>query len=281
MEPGTPALLLQPSTSSPVGYGEIYSRVLKTRLFVQTVISAAIICAGVHVLFGWLVYTCWGSCAFPMGANSTNDTAVDACLAMHHDPASPVNLSNEIFIDSILTAFFTSGAQMYMRINDVRHGRLPLVTTAAFPRGCLKLLFPPCRKRGGLPATRFDHGRNLASWFALTLVWGLGWGLLTLAVLIVIKLGAGHAKTPLCLSPWTYIAARAAWTDIEAVLVAAGAFVLWCTRGEGDEELVLPGGGLSPGVNHGGLSAIKPLREPLTSRPAFASPTASGFAVVD
>ena len=66
-------------------------------------------------------------------------------------------LAREVFLDAFFTAFFTCGGLMPQRINDVRHGRLPLVRPDAFPRGVvLRILFPRCRTRRGA-ATRHDH----------------------------------------------------------------------------------------------------------------------------
>ena len=269
--------------SSPVQPGDLCRRVICTKQFIKQLVATLIICAGVHVLSGYMTFTHFGKEPFP----AANDTSKDACLVPMKGPKPEfaVNLVPEIFADAILTAFFTSGAQLPQRIRDVRKGMLPLVQADAFPGGCpYSCCFPPCRKAGGVPASRHDHWHNLASWFGLTLSWGVGWSVLTLVILEgTLRLGG-----PRCFSPWEYIAARAVWTDIEAILVVSGSFVLWSTRGEGTGEHE-PGDRVSfASVNPtsstgGGLTAVKPLaslREPL-HRDQLASPTASNFVSVD
>ena len=63
------------------------------------------------------------------------------------------------------------------------------------------------------------------------MVWGTLWGSFTMLVACILLLLpiSGPAGKRFCLLPWQYVAARAAWADIEALLVAVGAFVLWCT----------------------------------------------------
>lgn len=271
---GVPAVLLR---SSPVARGDLFRRVLCTPRFISTVALTAIICAGVQVLVGWLLYTCWGRCAFPAANETSAYACLDSPLPDDRSPEQGVNLVRTIFIDAILTAFFTSGAQLPQRINDVRHGRLPLVQSHAFPRGwVMHALFPPCRKSSGSPATRHDHGRNFLSWASLTLIWGVGWGALSLVALELLHLVRGRNGEPLCLAPIVFIAVRAVWTSIEAVLVASGSYILWSTRGD-EIELPLPGvRSLPGGATRVGMTAVKPgLREPL------ASPTASAYLPVD
>lgn len=272
---------------APVARGEVCSRVVCSGRFFLQLVLTAIVCFGAHVLAAWLGYKCWGHCPFP----NASDTAAYACLESFHPPPAVdhrrINLMTEVFIDSLITAFFASGAQLASRIKDVQAGRLPMVLPEAFPRGCLlRTLYPPCRKRGGAPATRHDHLHNLGSWGALVLIWGLGWGAFTLAVLEVLRTATG---APLCLAPWRYIFARAAWTDIEAILVVGGSYTLWSTRGEGtadeaytpylhDYEAQAPAAGGGLNGTRVPATATKPLaalREPL------ASPTASSFVSVD
>ena len=97
-----------PLVSSPVAPGELCRRGVCTPRFAQLVTTTTVICAAVHVLFGWLSYTCWGRCKFP----AANETAAYACLELPQADGSPaVALVREVFVDSILTAFFTCGAQ--------------------------------------------------------------------------------------------------------------------------------------------------------------------------
>jgi len=238
-----------------------------------------------------LTYTGYGKHPFP----AANDTSADACIVgmKGPQPAYKINLVPEIFGDALLTAFFASGAQLPQRIKDVTAGRLPLVQSEAFPGGCpYSCLFPPCRKSGGVPASRHDHTRNLASWFGLALSWGIGWGALTVLVLeVLLKLNClGHEHECVrCFSPWEYIAMRAFWTDLEALMVVGGSYILWSTRGEGtsDEQQTERAtfASFSPPLSTttSGLTAVKPLaslREPL-HRDQLASPTASNFVSVD
>lgn len=276
-----PSLLSSP----PITRGELARRLFCTAKFTQQAILTIVVCAGVHLLCGWLNYTQFGQFPFPLA----NDSTAFACLErIDKRPSHGVNLITEVLADALLTAFFVSGGQLAPRIKDVQHGRLPLVAADAFPTGCccMTLLFPPCRKRGGSAATRHDHAHNVASWLSLTFVWGVGWGGLTLAGLEVLRVAAYDAYSPLCLAPWPYLAARAVWTAIEALLVVAGSYALWCTRGEADERS-LPldcAGHQSPyHVQHGtsGLAAGKPIAAIRSPFLQAVSPTATGFVAVD
>ena len=42
----------------------------------------------------------------------------------------------------------------------------------------------------------------------------------------------GKAGSAFCLEPWPYLAARAVWTTVQASLVNAGSYILWCTRAD-------------------------------------------------
>lgn len=120
VRPLDPALL----TSNLVGRGQVWRRVIHTGVFYRTLLAAAIGCAAVHVLFGWLVATCWGHCEMPSAVNGS------ACLVPPGDQETRgISLVSEVMVDSLLTTFFVSGGQLPARINDVKNGRLPLVAT--------------------------------------------------------------------------------------------------------------------------------------------------------
>ena len=162
----------------------------------------------------------------------------DACFVLPghtEEDGVGVALVHEVFIDATVTAFFISLLHWITRFRDVRLGIVPQVSPAAFPRGCiLKVLFPNwCDCLDGQPPTRSDWAAHLRTLVALSVVWGVLWGGFTLLVLLMISLipaGDGPPGHSYCVSPWTYIAVRAAWTDIEVVLVAMGSFVLWSSR---------------------------------------------------
>ena len=133
------------------------------------------------------------------------------------------------------------------------------------------MLFPRCAVRGR-PATRHDHCANLRSWFGMVFACSTCWSAFTLLVLLALwslPVGGPPAER-LCLPPWTFIAVRAGWTTVQAVLVAAGAYIHWCTRGEHPQGVdALPVVTATKAVLGGSL------REPLTP----ISPTADFVAV--
>jgi hypothetical protein len=222
----TPTLL----QTATVQRGDVWRRVVRTRHFQCAIAGVAVGCASVHVFFGWLAYRNWGKRPFPPPGEA------NACLVLPgKQHQGGIALIGEVIVDATLTAFFVSGGMLHARINDVRAGRLPLVAPDAFPRGCLlPCLFPRCALRDGRPATRHDHCNNIKSWAAIVLVCGIGWGCLTLgllAVLWALPVG-GPARVSFCLTPWTFVAVRAVWSDVQAVIIASGCYVLWCTRGD-------------------------------------------------
>jgi hypothetical protein len=221
-----PTLLQLP----PVARGEVVRRVVRTRPFCCAIMATAIGCAAVHVLVGYLSYRCWGHCPFP------GDGDRQACLVLPGEQEQGgISLVSEVLVDATLTAFFVSGGMISARVKEVRNGRLPLVLADAFPRGwLLSCMFPRCSKRGGVPATRHDHLHNVGSWLGITAAFGFGWGGMTLGVLgalWALPIG-GPAQVSFCMSPWAFIALRAFWSDLEAIIVASGAYILWCTRGD-------------------------------------------------
>ena len=159
----------------------------------------------------------------------------DACLVLpNHARSTGVELWKEIFIDSAATAFFISGLHWALRFRDVSKGFIPTVRPDAFPSGVVLTLFFPnwADGLGGRHATRSDWKAHLQTLVALSLVWGAVWGSFTLLVLLLLCVlpVEGKETSDFCLSPWTYILVRAAWTDVEVVLVGTGSFVLWLSR---------------------------------------------------
>ena len=140
-----------------------------------------------------------------------------------------------VFVDTFLTTFFVSGGLLPQRIRDVQFGRLPLVHPMAFPSGCvLNVLYPRGPRVRGRPPTRQDHCANLCTWFSIIAAWTILWGgttFLALAALWASPWG-GPAHESFCISPLTYLIVRASWSGLQGVLVASGAYILWCTRGE-------------------------------------------------
>ena len=237
---------VQPLLCSVVEKGQVWERVCKTKKFAVQVISTAFACGGVHVLVGWLTFTGWGKHAF------ASDATVCAAWKAH---APNVALDTEVFIDTLMTAFFVSGGQLPQRIKDVQFGRLPRVAHNAFPRGrLLSCLFPRCTAR----PTRQNHAANIGAWFGLSFCWMLVWGSFTFVVVFVFWSSpvVGGGQYQLCMPPWTYIAVRAVWTSIQGMLVCAGSYIAWCTRGERPSKAaVLPS-------NRQPLSPISPMLSP-------------------
>ena len=224
-ESGPPQALLAGSVVEP---GQVWERVVKTPAFIIQVTITTCICAGVHVLVGWLAYRQWGKIPF--------SEAGDACAVWPgHQPPHGIAIDQEVFVDAFLTAFFVSSGQL-QRITDVHKGKLPRVAADAFPRGrLLSCLFPRGpRVRGNQAPTRKDHSANVASWFLLALSWCFVWGGFTFVVVFVMWAAPaiGNERYWLCMSPWTFIAARAVWTSIQGAAVCAGSYILWCTRGD-------------------------------------------------
>jgi len=201
--------------------GDVVRRVIRTRKFAVAITLQMIICGGVHVLVGYLQQSCFGQCEVPMPGVGN-----DACLL---PGVGRIHIISEVFIDAFLTSFFISGVSLAGRTRDVRNGTVPPVSPEAFPRGAvLSLLYPRCG-----PITRRERRlANVRSWVGITITWGTLWGTFTMLTAFVLYLVPvdGPAGERFCLSPWQFIYARALWTDIEAVLVAVGSFVLWCTR---------------------------------------------------
>lgn len=198
--------------STPVARGELW-RVLRSRPFQRELAKGVLGNIVVHVIVGWVMNL---------------RVHKEACFFDHRGTV----LSGEVWVDSLLTAFFVCGSQIE-RINDVRAGKLPLVAADAYPRGPLAVLF----FRGSCvrAPSRKDHCTNLTALFSVALAWGVLWGALTYGLLYAAWAlpVLTPARGPFCLSPWAFTAARAGWTAIEAGCVCAGSYLLWCTKGEG------------------------------------------------
>mmetsp|Transcript_31283 Transcript_31283/g.81734 ORF Transcript_31283/g.81734 Transcript_31283/m.81734 type:complete len:284 (-) Transcript_31283:124-975(-) len=249
--------------TSPIEPGDVWRRVSNGPKFWRSTIMQAITAYVAHVLVGWLTYTCWGTCPIPAPGER------DACFTLpgkEHEDSGGVTLINEVFIDATVTACVISSVQWLTRFRDVRLGIIPVVQQQAFPRGCvLTFLYPNwCDCLGGDRPTRQDWAAHLRTLIALALCWGLVFGGFTLVVLLLISMipiGGGSGRT-LCFSPWAYILARAAWTDIEVVLVAMGSFCLWSSRAAPSELELSPPSNMFSVVS--GLGPRGKLREPLS-----------------
>jgi hypothetical protein len=262
----------------PIERGDVWRRVRHGPKFKRAALVQAIVCGGLHVLIGWLMYSCWGTCRVPDPGER------DACFifpgrggGLRHPYG--VNLMVEIFVDATITAFMISLLHWPLRFRDVRLGIIPLVEPDAFPRGfVLTLLFPnwiDCLD--SQRPTRNDWAAHLRTLVALSIVWGVLWGGFTLCVLLAVSFVPyeGQPFHSFCLRPWTYILVRAVWSDIEVVLVAMGSFVLWSSRAAPsmDENSEL----FSAVVDYSSPRGW--LREPLA--PATAPATGSVFVAVN
>ena len=260
------SMLLRSATVMP---GEVMQRVIRGPKIVRSTSFQMISCCGAHILVGVLQYTCWGKCDMPRPGSQ------DACFRLPGEHADGgISLTREVFIDATLTALFLSALQWFVRFRDVRLGLLPYVSPRAFPRGCaLRLAFPNwCDCLDGDAPTRTDCAAHLRTLVALAVLWGLLWGGLTLCLLLLVCVlpMAGPTGAPLCLSPWTYISVRAAWTELEALLVSVGSFVFWCSRAAdprpaGRHFQPQPHSGAHPGlIAETSTKRLTPLRQPLT-----------------
>jgi hypothetical protein len=167
-----------------------------------------LICVGAHVLITWGQLSNWA-----------DHELVDVCLFRWAHPAGfhglGTSLAEAMPVDATLTAFLACLGAM-RRIDDVQRGVAPHVAPDALHRGPLALLFP--RGARALP--------RLSCLLSVTLVWGVLWGALTLAVLTAVW-AASTPPRSLCMPGWAYVGARAAWSTVEALLVSAGSYVLW------------------------------------------------------
>ena len=183
-------------------------RALTSKQCLWQLVLTLIICSGVHITFTWGTLTNWN-----------DHHVIDVCLFRWAYPDGykkmPTSLAEAMPVDAALTAFFTCAGGM-KRMDDVRRGLLPHVPPDALHRGPLWLLFP--RGLSAFPRT--------SSLLGVTLVWGCVWGGLCLGLLSMVW----APKASLCLPGWTYIFMRAAWSTVEALMVSAGAFVLWCAH---------------------------------------------------
>ena len=208
---------------SAVPRGEL-RRVLRSRRFLKQMATTAFVASSIHVLVGWGTLANWGR-RNPLPLACLFDCAGDHC----------VKLASEVFVDATLTAFFTCAFQV-PRLHEVRAGELPAIRASAFPRGVLALLFPRGLCRRG--AAWRGRGAGCESLLAVTFVWGLLWGGLTLALLSVLWAVPldGQPSSSLCVHAWVYIGARGVWSGAQAVLVCYGSYLLWCTAADQDVQ---------------------------------------------
>ena len=96
--------------------------------------------------------------------------------------------------------------------------------------------------------------------FSWMVLWG-GMTFLGCCVMWASPHGGPHGT--FCMSPLAYLIIRAVWTGLQGVLVCAGSYILWCTRGEHAAAHAVLGGGAH--------------REPLSP----ISPTIDGFVPVN
>ena len=175
------------------------------------------VCSSVHVLLSWGTMSDWAA-----------HDPVDICLFAwaHPDGYGTLSLGVTLMVsmpvDAIATAFFACLGAM-ARMGDVQRGYIAHVPAEALQRGPLWLLFP--RGVEALP--------RLSALLSVTVVWGALWGGLCLGLLTASWVFVGGLVTgrSLCVSGWTYAVGRACWSTSEALLVSAGSFLLWSSKG--------------------------------------------------
>lgn len=167
---------------------------------------------GVHLLVGWGVLTNWN-----------DHQPIPICLFAWAHPAgysgAGTSIAQAIPVDAFLVAFIVCLFSM-KRVGDVQRGLLPHVPSAVLHRGPLFVLFP----RGT------EVFPKVSSLLLVTFVWTILWTALMLGALSIAYAAGGDRS--LCISGWTYTVARGAWGTLEALLVSAGSFLLWCSKGE-------------------------------------------------
>lgn len=190
---------------------------LTSRVFTTNLLLSALLCAAVHLLMGWGELSNW-----------SRHKPSTVCLARWAHPAGfhagGVAMLEEAPLDCFLTALFACLGQS-PRLHDVRAGRLPHVRPDVLrSRPLMRLLFfEGC---GRWP--------NVASLLAVGVAWGVLYGGLVLSALGALwALPVGGApRARFCLDGWSYLALRIGYTTIEAALVTAGSFLLWCSKAE-------------------------------------------------
>ena len=185
----------------------IFSQAFKVQMFLTIIVSV-----GLHILISWGMLTNWN-----------DHFAVKMCLFEWAHPAgysgAPTCIAQTLPVDSAVVAFVVCLLSM-KRIGDVQRGLLPHVPPSALHRGPLVLLFPSGTSI--LP--------RLSPLLGVTFVWGALWAGLGLVALTIAYAAAGGKS--LCMSGTLYIALRTTWGTVEAALVSAGSFLLWCSKGD-------------------------------------------------
>ena len=173
------------------------------------------ICSSVHTLMSWGSVSNWAA-----------HEPIGVCVFAWSHPTGYSGMGTSLMevmpIDALVTAFFACLGAM-PRMFEVQRGWVLPVPPTAMCRGPLWLLFP--RGVSLLP--------RLSSLLAVTVVWGALWGGVCLGALSIAWLAGGGALSgrSCCVSPWTYTIARACWSTSEGVLVSAGSFLMWASKG--------------------------------------------------
>ena len=194
----------------------ILFRALTSRACVWQLLLTACGSCGVHILVAWGSLSDWN-----------DHRPVDICLFGWTHPdgydKGGTSISETMPVDAFVVAFVVCLGAM-KRMGDVQRGWVPHVPSTALHRGPLWLLFP--RGSEALP--------RLSSLLGVTVVWATLWGGLALCLLSIAWASSGCAgpSGQLCMKSWTFIISRACWSTTEAVLVSAGSFLLWCSKGE-------------------------------------------------
>ncbi len=214
--------LFSSSRTQPVALGEVrYASEMDNKMLRNALCSSAclwqlfltaVVSVGAHILVGWGVLTNWN-----------DHDPISICLFKWAHPAgysgAGTSIAQSLPVDACVVALIACLFSM-KRMGDVQRGYLPHVPSAALHRGPLLVLFP--RGVSVLP--------RLSTLLFVTFVWTVLWSSLSLVTLSIVYVAQGERS--MCTDGWVYIITRTAWGTLEAVLVSAGSFVLWCSLGE-------------------------------------------------
>jgi hypothetical protein len=189
--------------------GQLRTALSSSACLLQLALTTAI-SVGAHIIIGWGVLTNWA-----------DHEPVQICLFNWAHPAgysgAPTSIAQSLPFDAFFTALISCLISM-KRMGEVQRGFLPHVPSTALRVGPLFMLFP---RRGTSVYPR------LSTVVSVTFVWTVFWSALALVTLSIVY--AAQGSNAMCTQGWNYIAARTAWGTVEAWLVSAGSFVLWCS----------------------------------------------------
>ena len=189
--------------------GQLRTALSSSACLLQLALTTAISVVA-HIIIGWGVLTNWA-----------DHEPVQICLFNWAHPAgysgAPTSIAQSLPFDAFFTALISCLISM-KRMGEVQRGFLPHVPSTALRVGPLFMLFP---RRGTSVFPR------LSTVVSVTFVWTVFWSALALVTLSIVY--AAQGSNAMCTQGWNYIAARTAWGTVEAWLVSAGSFVLWCS----------------------------------------------------